>query len=100
MSNTHSNRKPSNAARNNLSRFESLESRQMFSGGSLNASFGTAGTTSLAHFPGFYGQATAVQSNNQTVIAGTDNGKLAVTRLNADGSFDTTFAAKGLLLTS
>ena len=65
--------------------FEALESRQMFSAGALDETFGTGGI--VPGIPGFLAGATAVQRNGKVVLAGAWGQDVAVARLNANVYF-------------
>ncbi len=88
-------------------RFETLESRQLLSlAGVLDPSFGQgSGVVNIPFLYGATASAVAVQSNGQIVVAGgtsANNGavgsELAVTRLNLDGSIDSTFGHQGQVI--
>jgi uncharacterized delta-60 repeat protein len=70
--------------------------------GSVDSSFGSAGTTAVAMNSGFDGaSALLVQADGKVVIAGnagTTSTDFGVVRLNADGSLDTGFNGTGKLL--
>jgi uncharacterized delta-60 repeat protein len=81
-------------------RFEPLETRRMFAGGALDASFSLDGKAS-AIFDGVQGNANdvAVQADGKTVVVGElfsgARTQFAVARFNLDGSLDTTFGPGG-----
>ena len=75
---------------------ESLESRQLLSGGALDTSFNDDGKATIDFGGGVKVSANdvAVQTDGKTVVAGdASNGNLALARFNIDGSLDTTFGA-------
>src|SRR5690348_7296782 len=76
---------------------ESLERRRLLAAGDLDASFASAGT--LAFDARAANCSMAVQGDGKVLLAGrleTDGKQsLLVTRLNPDGSFDSTFADRG-----
>src|SRR5947207_14494917 len=76
---------------------EALEARKLLSAGALDPSFGTGGKVTVDfHGPQVQSTVVAVQADGKTVVAGpsTDPGHetdVALTRLNVDGTLDTTF---------
>jgi len=64
--------------------------------GTLDPTFGTGGTTTLAG-PGVenYAQAIAVQPDGKILVGGSQDFSPLVVRLNEDGSFDSTFGSGG-----
>ena len=77
--------------------FESLEFRQMFNAGALDATFGSGGL--VAGIPGFMAGATSVQRDGKVVLAGAWGQDFAVARLKADGTLDGTFGGTGMVTT-
>src|SRR5687768_11905487 len=77
---------------------EPLESRRLLAAGELDYSFGGGDGFATINFPGapFVVHDVALQSNGKLIAVGSKAGILAVTRLNVDGSLDTTFAGGGL----
>ena len=74
------------------------------SNGTIDASFGTSGTT-ITNFEaaspfGDYPKAIAVQSDGKIVVAGRNFFDMALARYNTNGSLDTTFGIGGKVTTS
>jgi len=88
----------SNRTTHSFCTFENLESRQLFSAGGLNTSFGHNG--SLTSPFGWQAYATAVQADGKIILVGSFEFDFAVTRLNANGTVDTSFGTNGLVLTN
>lgn len=78
-------------------KMEELEVRRLMAAGDPDSTFNN-GTPALISFPGAAIQinAVAIQQDGKVVAAGSSAGSLAVTRLNLDGSIDTTFGNGGL----
>lgn len=76
---------------------EALEPRFLMAAGDRDLSFGINGTATVS-FPGsaFEARATALRPDGKTVLAGTKGGRVAVVRLNVDGSLDASFGGGGL----
>ena len=66
--------------------------------GTLDTSFGNNGTV-VFNQTGYYNEiwSLALQSDGKILAAGNTNGEYAVTRLNTDGSLDTTFGTSGMV---
>ena len=79
--------------------FESLESRQLLSGGELDPTFGAGGKL-IAQSVGFPIADLAVQSDGKIVAVGQRNGDFAVARLNANGTLDASFGGGDGVLTT
>jgi uncharacterized delta-60 repeat protein len=77
--------------------FEALELRQMFSAGTLDATFGAGGI--VAGIQGFLAGDTAVQRDGKVVVAGAWGQNFAVARLNANGTLDGSFGGTGMVVT-
>jgi uncharacterized delta-60 repeat protein len=69
--------------------FQSLEPRQLFAGGGLDASFGLGGKVTGSF--GFGAKDIAIQADSKVVMVGRIEDDFAVARLNANGTVDTTF---------
>lgn len=78
-------------------RIEPLERRRMLAAGDPDLAFSGDGRATL-NFPGAALAIvdTAVTTEGKVVVAGTKGGNMAVARLNADGTVDTTFGNGGL----
>jgi len=65
--------------------------------GDTDTSFGISGLASI-NFPGnpFFVNDVALQSDGKVIVAGTKGGNAALTRLNVNGTLDTTFGNGGL----
>jgi uncharacterized delta-60 repeat protein len=80
---------------------ESLEGRQLLTAGYFDPSFGVSGKALVAFGSGGLGgtqaEAVAVQSDGKLVVAGEikGNGDIGVTRLNPNGTLDTSFGVGG-----
>src|SRR5687768_1344188 len=79
-------------------RFESLESRQMFSAGQLDPTFGTGGRAPTPF--GFDVQDSLPLPDGKVVVVGGVKGGFAVGRLNADGTRDRSFGGGDGLVTT
>jgi uncharacterized delta-60 repeat protein len=77
--------------------FESLESRQMFSAGTLDPTFGAGGV--VAGIPGFMAGASAAQQDGKLILAGAWGQDIAVARVNANGTLDNRFGGTGMVTT-
>jgi uncharacterized delta-60 repeat protein len=67
-------------------------------GGTLDSTFGSGGKV-VFNQTGYYNEiwALALQSDGKILATGDTNGDYAVTRLNTDGSLDTTFGTNGMV---
>ncbi len=76
---------------------EELETRALLAAGDPDLSFSGDGHAAMV-FTGapFDARAVAVRADGKTILAGAKGGRLAVVRLNVDGSLDTTFGGGGL----
>jgi uncharacterized delta-60 repeat protein len=76
--------------------FEPLEGRQMFNGGTLDASFGTNGRVDPQL--GFAVHDIAMQPDGKTVVVGSTLSlkNILVARLNSNGSLDRSFSGNGI----
>jgi uncharacterized delta-60 repeat protein len=104
--NTRDNRRPASGRRRSAvqPRLERLEDRALMNAGGLDPTFGIGGKTVIAFDKGGalsdQAQAVAIDAQGRTIVVGsaqlgaTDR-DFAVTRLNPDGSLDTTFANGG-----
>src|SRR5690242_2035279 len=70
---------------------ELLESRRLLAAGDPDPAFGFAGQATLS-FPGgaLIVSDVALQSDGKVIVAGSKGGNMAVTRLNVNGTVDTT----------
>src|SRR5687768_2981921 len=91
------------AARRPRVRFacEPLDRRLLLAAGDPDLSFSQDGHA-LISLPGapFDARAVAVRGDGKTILAGAKGGRLALVRLNVDGSLDTTFGTAGLFESS
>jgi uncharacterized delta-60 repeat protein len=76
---------------------EPLESRWLFDAGDPDPAF-NSGVPATINFPGasFQVNDVAVQSTGKIIAVGAKSGSLAITRLNVNGTIDTTFGTGGL----
>ena len=76
---------------------EPLDRRVLMAAGDPDLGFGGNGHTTIS-FAGapFDARAVALRSDGKTILAGTKGGRLALVRLNVNGSLDTTFGGGGL----
>src|SRR5262245_32333317 len=80
-----------------VSPVEPLEPRRLLSAGDPDVTFSGDGQASINYGGApFDARAVAVRADGKTIVAGTKGGRLAVVRLNVDGSIDTTFGGLGL----
>ena len=74
--------------------------RKYTANGGLDTSFGTSGTTTVDMGGLDQGFNVATQSDGKYLISGESDGFMAVARINADGSLDTTFGNSGTIVTT
>jgi uncharacterized delta-60 repeat protein len=79
--------------------FEPLESRQLFSAGDLDPTFGNAGKLVSDALP-FKPAAIAVQRDGKVIAVGEFETDFALARVNPDGKLDVTFGDRGGLVTT
>jgi uncharacterized delta-60 repeat protein len=79
--------------------FEPLESRQLFSAGDFDPTFGNAGKLASQALP-FKPTAIAMQNDGRIVAVGEFESDFAVARVNPDGKLDVSFGNQGGLVTT
>src|SRR5579884_364479 len=79
---------------------EMLEERRLLSAGSPDSAFGSSGQAVLQTGSGDAANAIIVEPDGKILVAGSTAGMFSVTRLNSDGSVDTTFGGGTVTVTN